>query len=216
VAGVIAFAAERYTVRGWDSSADKMKRILLAFHNYFDVHKTFPTTASRDKNGKPLLSWRVAILPFLEHQSLYNEFHLDEPWDSEHNKKLIGRIPAIYRSPRIKDKRPGLTTYLVPVGKDVAFTGDDKGRMIKDFSDGTSNTIMLVDVADDNGVIWTQPEDLVVDLNDPKKGLLGHYAAAFIVAMADASARFVSKGISNATLRSAFTIAGGETLGSDW
>jgi len=217
VATLIAFVVERRSNRGWDESGTKMKHILLAFHNYLDSsRKTFPPTAIRDKNGKPLLSWRVAILPFVEEKALYNEFHLDEPWDSEHNQKLIGRIPAIYRSPRIKDKRPGLTTYLVPVGKEVAFTGDDKGRTFKDFTDGTSNTIMLVDVADDKGVIWTQPEDLAIDLSDPKKGLTGHYAAQFLVGMADGSLRFLFNKISNATLRSAFTVAGGETLGPDW
>ena len=75
---------------------------------YVSVHKYFPPAAIRDKDGKPLLSWRVAVLPFIEDSSfgvakggqpLYNEFHLDEPWDSEHNKALIAKMPAAFRDP---------------------------------------------------------------------------------------------------------------------
>src|SRR5262245_25073160 len=71
-------------------SRNNMKQMALAIHNYVSAKKRFPTAAIRDKkNGKPLLSWRVAILPYLEDQTIYGEFHLDEPWDSEHNQKLL-------------------------------------------------------------------------------------------------------------------------------
>ena len=68
-------------------------------HNYHDTYGTFPPAATTDGADKPLLSWRVAILPFLEQQPLYEQFHLDEPWDSPHNKTLIEQMPQVYAIP---------------------------------------------------------------------------------------------------------------------
>jgi RNA polymerase sigma factor (sigma-70 family) len=79
-------------------SLNNLKQILIAIHNYHDTFGHFPTDI-RDKNGKPLLSWRVAILPFIEQDALYRAFKLDEPWDSEHNKKLLAQMPVPYRAP---------------------------------------------------------------------------------------------------------------------
>ena len=75
------------------------KQIGLAIHNYIAVHDSFPPAFTQDKAGKPLLSWRVLILPYLEQDALFKEFHLDEAWDSPHNKALIARMPVTYRCP---------------------------------------------------------------------------------------------------------------------
>ncbi len=219
VAALVA-ALDKEVVAGGASNADvnKMKQIVLAFHNYANVYKgSFPPTAIRSKDGKPLLSWRVEILPFLDENKLYKEFHLDEPWDSAHNKRLIERIPKVFRSSGARNQVPGVTTFLVPVGKEVAFTGEAKGRqMVKEFTDGTSNTILLVDAAGERGVIWTRPDDLAIDPKQPKKGLNGEHAGRFLFGMADGSIKRVSKDVSDKTLWAAFTVAGGETPGSDW
>src|SRR5262249_34008276 len=69
-------------------SQNNLKLIGLAFHNYLSTYGVFPASASFKKGKKPLLSWRVAILPFIEQEALYKKFKLDEPWDSPHNKKL--------------------------------------------------------------------------------------------------------------------------------
>src|SRR5262245_822885 len=91
-------------------SANNLKQIMLAFHNYHDLYNGMPSAAICDKNGKPLLSWRVAILPLIEQDNLYKQFKLDEPWDSEHNKKLIPMMPKIYAVPNVS--KPGDTdTY---------------------------------------------------------------------------------------------------------
>src|ERR1700677_3496891 len=63
-------------------SMNNLKQIALSLHSYHDVYKTFPAAAICDKDGKPLLSWRVAISPYVEQLPLYNQFKLDEPWDS--------------------------------------------------------------------------------------------------------------------------------------
>jgi hypothetical protein len=189
-----------------------LKAILIAIYNYHDVTGTFPPHAIYSKAGKPLLSWRVAILPYIEEQALYNQFKLDEPWDSPNNKPLLEKMPKLYRSPKIKDPRPGLTTYLAAINKDFIFTGTDKGLKIADIPDGTSNTGMLVDVADEAGVPWSKPDDLVVSPKEPWKGLLGHYPGFILVGMADGSVKRVVKTVPAETLWALFTRNGGEIL----
>src|SRR3972149_4277670 len=66
----------------------QFKQMAIAIHVYADAQKHLPPPAIRDKEGKPLLSWRVAILPYVEESGLYKQFHLDEPWDSPHNLAL--------------------------------------------------------------------------------------------------------------------------------
>jgi hypothetical protein len=219
ITALTALNTERVEGAASSRSAANMKQILLALHKYASAqkHMAFPPQAIRSKDGKPLLSWRVAVLPWLNQNELYKQFHLDEPWDSEHNKALIESMPDVFRSPQIQVRRRGITTYLVPVGKEVAFTGEATGRRLpSEFPDGTANTIFLLDVSDEKGVIWTKPDDLQVDLSDPKKGIIGHYPDFFLVALTDGSVRPVRKSVSNATLKAAFTVAGGDTLGTDW
>ena len=79
-------------------SVNNMKQIGLAMFNYACQYKTLPPAYTTDKNGKPLLSWRVLLLPYMDEDGLYKQFHLDEPWDSEHNKPLVAQMPQTYRA----------------------------------------------------------------------------------------------------------------------
>jgi len=189
-------------------SANNLKQLLLALHNFHDVYDHWPAD-SRDQDGKPLLSWRVHILPYIEQENLYRQFRLNEPWDSEHNKKLIPMMPRILRSPRQADSLKDRTTYLAPLGP--GFISDDpKGVKMSKITDGLSNTIALVEADDDRAVFWTKPEDITIDRKNPTAGLLGHYGEAFHVGIADGSVRFVKKSIDPMTLWGLFTRAGGE------
>ncbi|HEV3003232.1 MAG TPA: DUF1559 domain-containing protein, partial [Pirellulales bacterium] len=96
-------------------SVNNLKQLATAMHVYHDVHNHFPAAATYGADGKPLLSWRVQLLPHVGEENLFREFHHDEPWDSEHNKALIGRMPAVIHSPNSKLKTPGRTSYLAPV-----------------------------------------------------------------------------------------------------
>jgi hypothetical protein len=190
-------------------SANNLKHLLLALHNYHDTYGHFPTDV-RDKEGKPLLSWRVQILPFIEQDDLYKQFKLDEPWDSEHNKKLIKSMPKVLRSPRQAEAIKDRTTYLAPLGKGLMWD-EPKGLKITQIADGTSNTIALVEADDERAVVWTKPEDITIDPKKPIAGLLGHYGEGFYVALADGSVRFVKKSIDPAILWGLFTRSGGES-----
>src|SRR5690606_26181785 len=131
-------------------------------------------------DGKPLLSWRVHLLPFLEEQELYEQFHLDEPWDSTHNKQLISKMPSVFLCPSSGLKpQNGKTTYLAPVGEGLLFDGTDEGTRFRTITDGTSNTVAILDMGDDRAVVWTQPADWEYD-QDPLAGIGGHHAGIFL------------------------------------
>lgn len=194
-------------------TVNNLKFMMLALHNYYDVNKTFPPAANLSADGKPLLSWRVHILPYVDENALYEEFHLNEPWDSEHNRKLITRMPDIYASSSItmQQRTQGLTTYLGISGEHSLFSGLE-GRTIKSITDGTSNTIGIVDAMTDHAVAWTQPEDLKVDPKNPHKGLAGQLEKKFRVGFCDGSVRAVPDSITPENLRRLLLIDDGEPV----
>ena len=164
-------------------SLNNLRQVSLAMLNYDATHNTFPPAFSADKEGKPLLSWRVHILPYIEGDALYRQFKLDEPWDSEHNKRLIQQMPAVYRS-AISQAGPGMTTYLTVRGEKTAFPGV-KGVKLQDITDGASNTIMVVEVPDAKAVPWTKPDDFAFDPENPVEGLRGTRPEGFQAAFCD-------------------------------
>lgn len=194
-------------------STNNLKQLALAMHNYHDSYGAFPPAASYSKDGKPLLSWRVHVLPFIEGAELYKQFHLDEPWDSEHNKKLIDKMPKVLSSPLAEMKDPGKTTYLVPTTDGTAFGGKE-GIKLQKILDGTSNTLMIVEAAADRAVIWTKPDDLKVDLDKPLTGLEIPTVKGFLAAFCDGSVRVISGSIDKAMLKALFTVGGGEPIDS--
>ncbi|MBN2476224.1 MAG: DUF1559 domain-containing protein [Pirellulales bacterium] len=189
---------------------NNLKQIALAMHNYHDLHKSFPAAYIADADGKPLLSWRVLILPFVEEQALYNQFHLDEPWDSPHNKQFIQAMPAVYRAPASR-AAPGQTNYLTVRGPDTVFPGAEKISMA-DIRDGSSNTIMVVEAGDVLAVPWTKPDDFTYDKDNPLSGLIGLHHNGFSAAFSDGSVRLLRGGIDIETLNALFTRGGGEVV----
>jgi prepilin-type processing-associated H-X9-DG protein len=192
-------------------SMNNLKQIALAMFNYVDVEKHFPAAASFGPDGKPLLSWRVYILPYIEQKQLFDQFHLKEPWDSPHNKTLIGKMPAIYRSPKSKAAQ-GKTNYLVPVGNGALYATSRDEPQIKDIKDGTSNTIMVVEVDDQHAVTWTRPDDYAFDPKDAKNGIGSLFGGGFNAAFCDGSVQFLSGSIDAKMLAALFTRAGGEAV----
>ncbi|HEY3391708.1 MAG TPA: DUF1559 domain-containing protein [Lacipirellulaceae bacterium] len=198
-----------------DRRVNQFKHLALAALNYHDQHKHFPASAAiRSKDGEPLLSWRVALLPYLEQGELYKQFHLDEPWDSPHNRTLIEKMPEIFADPDRKLRhlaREGKTTCQVPVGPATVFPGNG-GITFRDIADGTSKTIMIVEVEPLRAVVWTKPEDWEPDMENPLRGVARSDRDIFVAAWCDGSVQAVAVDIDKDVLRAHLTRAGREVV----
>lgn len=183
-----AFAAQRQAAASMQS-ANNLKQIGLAMHNYVDANKHFVPTSINDQNGKPLLSWRVALLPFLGASDLYNKFKLDEAWDSEHNKALIAEMPAVFQTPGVQGNTNGLTRYRLPV-MDGTIWSVDEPLTFRQIVDGTSNTIMTIQAPVDAEVVWTKPEPWTLDANQLKQSIFGSEPTTY-AGYADGSVRTI-------------------------
>ena len=192
---------------------NNLKQIGLAMHNYNDAYDCFPPAAITDAQGKPLLSWRVAILPFLENQPLYMKFKLDEPWDSPRNKALLAQMPSVYRCPSDPPSPDRPTTrYQVPTGSGTLFEGDE-GTPLRAITDGTSNTLLVVEAA--NPVPWTKPEDVLTGQDQPPPALGSRHPGGANALIADGSVRFLKKSVNPEVLRALTTKGGGEVVSAD-
>ena len=182
------------------SRRNNMKQIGLAFHNYHDVYNHFPAANGNGESGagnKTGLSWRVYLLPFIEQSVLYQQFNMDEDWDSPHNKALIEKMPDIFKVEGVD--KPGHTSVHVFVGDDTAMGTDDSAG-IRDITDGTSNTILAAVAGAESAAVWTKPGGLEFNPDDPKK-VLGTLGEQFLVLLCDGSVRFLKASIDDETLR---------------
>ena len=203
-----------------------MKQIALAMHNYAQANKCFPPAYVADKNGKPLYSWRVLLLPYLEGSAIAKQFHYDEPWDSPNNLKFSQRSfhpeddCMVFQCPTANHLEGDCTTdYMMVVGPHTISDGPHS-RKPDEITDGLSNTIMIVEVAD-SGVNWAEPKDLEFDkidfkINGQKKpGIGSHHANGCMVALCDASVCFVTSSVAPEKVEALLTIDGGEKVNLD-
>jgi Protein kinase domain/Protein of unknown function (DUF1559) len=185
-------------------SLNNLKQLGLGILNYGDTYRQLPHAALADKAGKPLLSWRVALLPFLDQGELYKQFKLDEAWDSPNNKKLLDQMPVQYEPPlKPTGWKPNTTFYQVFVGNQTLFP-PGKAMRLGDLGGGSADTLMVVEAGE--AVPWTKPQDLPYDPNGPLPMLGGIFHYGFQAVMADGrSSRFLPKNIPPATLRTLIT-----------
>ena len=190
---------------------DNLFKLAAAFDKYHDANGHFPPAAIFDKDGQPLLSWRVALLPYLGEEALYKQFKLDEPWDSLHNKKLIKQMPKVFQSTAPFGREQWKTTDKVFVGAGTVFDGK-KGIAKKDVTDGLDRTILLVHTGDDQAVVWSKPADLPYAAGKPLPKLASPNRERFHVLLADGTVRVLKPDIAEKTLRALITRNGGEKV----
>lgn len=204
------FRKEAYKQR----QREQFKMTGLAFHNYHDVYAEFPVAGTMpsyfEKSGRPKLSWRVHILPYIDQNELYQKFHLDEPWDSPHNKPLLDQMPDMYHASE-QEKGSHMTRVMVLDGPGTPFQ-NGVGLPIHEFRDGTSLTILCVLTGPDKSVPWTKPEDAPFDPANPLACLGTIPEEGFFVVMADGSSRQLPKTFNPQTFNAMATMAGGEPV----
>jgi Protein of unknown function (DUF1559) len=222
-------------------SINNLKQIGLAMHNFQSSFGRFPAAVIHGPDGKPWHSWRVLILPYLEQAALFNEYDFNEPWNSEKNRKLIPRMPSVYREPAYGPDKGSFTNYAGLVGPRAFFPPQgakqpsnvgatvpmgEGGRRIAELTDGTSNTWAVAPVAP--GLIpWTKPEDIEVGQDFPGLGKAGGIATPYTlgcvpgkpgvapILYVDGSVSLISATINPAVLNALLTYNGGEVISAD-
>lgn len=184
------------------STTCHFKCIVLAMHNYQSSNGHFPPQAICSPEGKPLLSWRVAILPYIEHDKLYQEFRLDEPWDSPHNLALLPRMPNTYKRPEWDrdGEQHTETPYRVVTGRNLIFDPAPRRRRAwADFEKELRHSLVLVETTET--VPWTKPEDLDADDGQPRLPQLDKRFGRYPVGYGDGSILALDQAISEEEFR---------------
>ena len=196
---------------------NRFKRLALAVHNYESAFKTFPPNKeARKADGSSNLSWRVHILPFIGEGQLHAEFKLDQPWDSEHNIKLLAKMPEVFSAFPVQafapvNLRPGYTTFVAPVGEGTIF-GGTKPVTYSDITDGTSNTIFFVEVKPERAVPWTAPLDYSFRPANPGEDLAIGTDGQFLAAFGDGSVQLLPGNLPKETLNHLFQMNDGNVI----
>jgi hypothetical protein len=159
---------------------NNLKMLGLAMYSYHDVNQHFPQSVVIGPDGKTPHSWRVELLPLLNAAALYQQYRMNEPWDSPANKQVLEQMPGVFRSP-YDDPKSTNSGYYVFAGPDTA-----AGARIRDINDGTSNTLLIV--ATKRSIPWTKPEDIPFDPAQPAPTLGGFVRGEFAAVMCDGSA----------------------------
>ena len=199
---------------------NNFRTLALAIHNYESACGSFPPAAKfRDEDGRSGLSWRVHILPFMEQQELFSQFKLDQRWDSPHNIKLLEKMPSVFRTDSSSLDQPGSeipeghTTLVAPVGEGTIAGGATAVGFGK-ITDGTSNTIMLVEVKPEYAVPWTAPNDYEFDPKAPAEGLKIGADGKFFAAIADGSSVLIRGDLPAESIKYLFQMNDGHLV--DW
>lgn len=208
-----AVQAAREAARRMQCS-NNLKQIGLAMYNYESVYKSFPPAYTVDENGNKLHSWRTLLLPFMEQQALYQQIDLSKPWNDPANAHLQGIAVQTYACPSTQ-LAPGMTTYQVVVDNAGVFQGS-KSLPLRQITDGTSNTLGVVEAPAANAVHWMEPSDL--DMPKFITGLSGKtsHTMGFNAQLMDGSVRFISRSIDQKMLEAMVTAGGGEQASLDY
>jgi Protein of unknown function (DUF1559) len=191
-------------------ASNNFKQIALAFQNHSDTMRRLPGPIRDPRTGRPLLSWRVAILPYIEQQELYQQFRLNEPWNSQANRRLIPLMPRIFDLPGAPTF-PGQTYIQVFTGPGTLYTGKEKPPLLAGIPDGTSRTLMIAEAR--NSVGWTAPVDMVLTNQTSPRSLVGnHYGKGTLIAFLDGVVRFLPLTLDDKTWRALISPSGGEVI----
>jgi hypothetical protein len=198
--------------------SNHLRQIGISLQNYHDTYGSFPPVHIADSKGQPIHSWRVLILPFMEQQALYDRYRFDEPWDGPNNRKLHNEIMHVYCCPSCPKGQPKTdTSYVAVIGPNTVWPGS-KATKFTDLSDGTSNTIMVVETFN-SGIHWMEPRDLhmtqmpLVVNPQQGQGISSDHPNVALAVFADGHTSALTSKTPPDILRRLLTIADGEPIG---
>ena len=199
--------------------SNNLKQLALAMHNYHDVHGCFPPAYTTDEDGRPMHSWRIFLLPFIECTHLYDQYDFDQPWDSPDNMEVARQMPPCLYCPS-GDREDGCTNYVVVIGAPDKFPQTmftpDRSISFGDMTDGTTNTIMLVEV--ERGVPWTMPgadlhfDQMTFRINAGPASISSPHSQRAYVALADGRIYPLDNWLQSETLRNLLQPADGNPV----
>lgn len=204
--GLPAIQAAREAARQ-AACSNNLKQIGLALHIYHSAHDCFPPAFIPDEEGRPMHSWRVLILPFLGQQALYEQYRMDEPWNSPHNSALATLMPDIYQCPSSPVAGNTNTSYVMVAGPNAFSTGPG-ARQVFDIADELSATVAVVEMAD-SGINWMELRDWDTASPDQPRS---YHPRVFNALLADGSFLRVEQEIKPELLKAMTTIDGGEDV----
>ncbi|MEX0610954.1 MAG: DUF1559 domain-containing protein [Pirellulales bacterium] len=196
--------------------ANRLRHIGFALQEYHDAYGSFPPAYLADAGGKPMHSWRVLILPYLENRRLYAQYNFNEPWDGPNNRLLANQISDVFRCPSDNPAKPDETSYVAVVGPRTIWPGAES-TVFGDIPDGATKTVLVVEV-ENSGIHWMEPRDLDISALKPaarpgrKNPIASGHPGGPQAVMADASLRTLSKSMRRDTLEAFFTRDGGEPI----
>jgi len=192
---------------------NNLKQIALALHNYQDQHHCLPPAYTVDADGRPLHSWRTLILPYVDQLPLYQTIDLSKPWDDPANAKACNKRLLVYQCPSTADLPENHTIYLANAASNGCFRRAEPGRL-GDITDGLSETLMVIEVPQEQSVPWMSPHDaderLLMSIGANSK--LAH-AHGMNAALCDCSVRFLSAELPAPTRRALISISAGDKVG---
>ena len=197
---------------------NNLKQIAVALHTYHDAYGSFPPAYVVDEPGTPLYSWRVLVLPYLDQQFLYEQFHLDESWDSPHNAALLKPVPSVFRCPtrvhKSQNDSPTCTHYAGVFGSRCVFQGAEP-TTLSQITDDHAETLLAAEVTDAD-IPWSAPRDVDVTqhpkLGD-RQGLSSDHPGGLFGMRADGAVRFVLEETDADTVRRLMIRNDGDEVG---
>jgi prepilin-type processing-associated H-X9-DG protein len=200
------------------ASANNLKQIGLALHDYHSAHQTLPAGGTFDRRGKGLHGWQAKLLPFVEHHNVFTQIHFDQPWDHPDNAGPYGVIVRPYLHPAIEARQDQAGYALSHYAANVRLIGGDVPRSLQSITDGTSNTLLAGEAAG-NYKPWGSPtnwRDPALGLNRTPDGFGSPTKGGAQFLFADGSVHFLTNKVSPEVLKAMSTPDGGETLPKDW
>tara|TARA_R110002049_G_scaffold2750_2_gene21566 strand:- start:384441 stop:386054 length:1614 start_codon:yes stop_codon:yes gene_type:complete len=196
------------------AATDAAKKIGIVLHNYHAGQSHMVPRCFTALDGTPLLSWRVALLPYLQQSELYDNIELGDFYDSEANASAAMKIVPVYSVAAPSSPNAPKTRFRAPVFPGSIWHGDGPPKRFRDVKDGLSNTIALILAPPDQAVPWMSPEPWVISQENPKEDVFGHQEEVLVLALDGAVHTLKRDDMDDTKLKALLTIDGKERI--DW